>query len=381
MESDTIQPGTRRIKILHIIGSLGVGGCEKQLLGLCQRMDKKLFDLSVCWYSDTPDAMSNEFADVGVRLYFFDKFSMPLWRFFATLRRTIIEASPDIVHTWMYSANFWGRWAAVTAGIKHLVASDRIEVKNARIIERLSEKLLAKKTVRLANTRAVAESLSAWYGISLDTIKIVYNAVSFEPYNKTSARREIRQELGLPQEQKLVIMVASQKRHKNYPLFVRVAAIVCQKRVDVTFVSIGRQDIQQELDVLIKESGLEDRIRFVGQKNDIGRWLAAADVFCLTSNFEGLPNAVLEAMLAEVPVVCTNFAGIDEIIPDADHGVIVPLDNEWAMARGIMELIDNQNYARTLGSNARDFVQKKFSWHTLTDHMTALYVNLIKQNF
>lgn len=372
-------PDVKKTRILHIIGSLGVGGCEKQLLGLCQRLDRNRFDLSVCWYSDTADVLYKEFADAGVALYFFDKFSMPVWRFFITLRNTIRDVSPHIVHTWLYSANFWGRWAALTAGIKHIIASDRIEVKNARIIEQLSEKLLLERTLRLANTRAVAKSLSRWYGIPLETIRIIHNAVSLEPYDRILARREIRQELGFPQEQKLVVMVASQKRHKNYPLFVRTASVVCKKRRDVTFIGIGRQDIQNELDVLIERFGLKDRIRFVGQKKDINRWLAAADVFCLTSNFEGLPNVVLEAMLAKLPVVCTNFAGIDEIIPDSEHGIIVPLDNEWAMGREIMKVLDNPDYARTLGVNAHDFAQERFSWNALVSQMTSVYQDLIKQ--
>ncbi len=372
-------PAAKKISILHVIGSLGVGGCEKQLLGLCQRLDKNLFDLAVCWYSDTPDALYKEFADAGVTLYFFDKFSMPIWRFFVTLRNTIKVISPDIVHTWLYSANFWGRWAAVTAGVKHIIASDRNEVKIVRIIGQLSEKLLAKKTLRLANTAAVAKSLSRWYGIPLETIRIVYNAVSLEPCDKILARSEIRRELGLPQDHKLVVMVASQKRHKNYPLFIRTAAIVCNKRADVTFIGIGRQDIQTELDVLIKRAGLDEKILFIGQKKDINRWLAAADVFCLTSNFEGLPNAVLEAMLAEVPVVCTNFAGVDEIIPDAKHGIIVPLDDEGTMAQEIINLFENQDYARVLGVNARDLVQARFSWNALISQMTSIYQSLIKQ--
>src|ERR1041384_4549746 len=104
------QAPQHKVRIMHILGQLAVGGCEKQLLQLCKRMDPGRYDLTVCWYTRFPQELGDEFAKAGVRLVFLDKFQLPRWKFFFELVRTIRRIQPDIVHTWMYSANAWGRW-------------------------------------------------------------------------------------------------------------------------------------------------------------------------------------------------------------------------------------------------------------------------------
>ncbi|MHC4443326.1 MAG: glycosyltransferase [Planctomycetota bacterium] len=370
----------RKIRLLHIIEQLGVGGCETQLLKLCKRFDKSRFDLAVCWYAVRPDCQHEKFADAGAKTIFLEKKSMPAWRFFRKLRRIVKEASPDIVHTWMYSANFWGRWAAVTNRIPHIVASNRVEARSSHIIDRVYERLLINKTLRLANSKAVAESLEYYYGVPVERTKIIYNAVELAPCDRKAARSEIRQELGLPENQKLVLMVARLWPQKNWPMFVRSGAQVCKQRSDVTFIGAGYGPMQDKLETLIDELGMKERVRLVGLRNDIHRWYAAADVFCLTSDYEGFPNVVLEAMHTGLPVVCTSFNGADEVINHPHVGKIVPLDDHNAMAQQINMLLDDSARCQSLGNNAKSRAQRHFSWDVLVHTMESLYEGLIQQN-
>src|SRR5213078_3979077 len=101
--------------------------------------------------------------ELGIPVLVFDKLSMTPWRFFLRLSALIRKVAPDIVHTWLYSANFWGRWAALQHGVPCLIASDRsiLPRRNIgrRLVERISETFLAPRTARLANSIAVARSL------------------------------------------------------------------------------------------------------------------------------------------------------------------------------------------------------------------------------
>jgi len=367
-----------KIKLLHIIATLHVGGTEMQLLELCRRMNHDRFDLSLLWYTRAQGSMEQQFSDAGVRVYFQDKFAMPLWRFGLRMRRTVGQIAPDIVHTWLYSGNSWGRWAARACGVRCIVASDRNEIVDQNPIVRLSEKLLAGRTVRLANSQPVACSLYDSYGLPPDHTRIIRNAVQIETCDRDAARAEIRTELGLPPDQKIVLMVARQCLSKNYPMFVRAGQLVCGQREDVTFVGVGRADMSEELEGLIVSLGVSGRVRLVGERSDGHRWRAAADVFCLTSNDEGFPNAVLEAMGAGLPVVCTEFGAARELIENSEVGVLVPLNDEQALGREIFRLLDEEARRTRLGAAARALVQAEYTWDHLVETMETLYAQLLR---
>ena len=364
----------RRIRILHIIEQLGVGGAERQLLGLLPRMDRARFEHRICYFRQKADSLDWRFRELGIPTTFVDKDGLSLPRFFNELRRAIRTAGPDIVHTWLYVANFWGRWAAVSAGVHRLIASDRAEIEQGGALLRVHERLLASRTLRLANSRAVAMTLHRCCGLPLDEIRVIYNAVDLPPCDPRQAREEIRRELGLPAEHRLVIMVARQAREKNYPMFFRVAGRVTAGRPGVTFVALGRLDLKEEMDKVLAELKIGDRIRVIGSRSDVHRWLAAADVFCLTSDREGFPNVVIEAMTAGLPVVCTDFGSAREVIGEEGAGVLVPRNDDTAMARAVERLLDDPEERTTLGQRARQRAEGCFGWPRLVAEMENLYL-------
>jgi glycosyltransferase involved in cell wall biosynthesis len=380
---------SQKIKILHIIGVLGLGGCEKQLLELCKRLDKTQFELSLIWYSympgfkDTAYTMENAFKQTGIQTIHFDKFSMPLWKFILQLRNIIKSIDPDIVHTWLYSANFWGRWAALTCGVPRLFASYRVEVKenvDNNMVTRISERLLSSRTCKLANSRAVARSLEKYYGIPQNKIYIIYNAITDVPIEVKAARRDIRRELGVPEDEKIVLMVARQHKQKNYPMFIRVAKQVYQQKDAVTFIGVGRCDIMEELNAVINQYNIQHKVIFVGERDDVYRWLAAADVFCFTSDYEGFANAILEAMVAGLPVITTDFPGVEEIITMPDMGIIVPRNDDMTMAKEVIKILDNPLAAQHISRAAKISVMETFTWDKLLHKIQSLYQGMATDN-
>lgn len=366
----------QRVRILHIIEQLGVGGAEKQLLGLLSRMDGNRFRHSIICFRDMPDSMGDRFRDLGIPVTCMHKHGQAIPRFFSRLSGEVRAARPDIVHTWLYSANFWGRWAALVARVPRVVASDRAEVERTCLLITLYERLLARRTVRLANSRAVADSLHRYYGLSEERIRVIYNGVSLPECDRAQVRSEIRAELGLPADQRIVMMLGRQTREKNYPMFLRAGYIICSRRSDVTFLAVGRQDCKEEIDRVRAEIGMPDRVRWIDAKPDVQRWLGAADVFCFTSNHEGFPNAVLEAMYAGLPVVCADFDSAHEVLEEGLSGIIVPRNDERVLAREVDALLDDPQRRAALGDRAGDRARALFSWGVLVERMEALYLSL-----
>jgi glycosyltransferase involved in cell wall biosynthesis len=377
-ESTETRP-ERPLTVLHIIPTLGVGGTERQLVKLLPRMDRSRFRQALCFYTRS-ETLEGLLHAAGIPTIFLDKFAMPGWSFFRRLRRAIREVRPDIVHTWLYSANVWGRLAAVSCGVRTIVASDRgmADAAPAHLI--LFERLLAGRTVRTANSRAAAASLSGRYGLALDGIRVIVNAVDEVPEAPEDSRRALRRSLGLPEEGRLVLMVARQSVEKNHPMYFRVAAQVGRRRPDVTFVALGHQFRPAALREALARSGAERFVRLVDQKEDVPRWLGAADVFCLTSNHEGLPNVVLEAMAAGVPVVCTDFASAREIVTDDEVGIVVGRDDDAAMTDAVLALLEDEGRRRRMAAAGRRHVRECFGWDRLVREMETLYESAARRD-
>lgn len=367
----------KKIRLLHVIGQLRRGGCELQLLGLCERLDKDRFDLSVCYYTKEGEELDQEFVRAGVRTVFFDKFAMPVWRFFLRLRRVMKETAPDIVHTWMYSANFWGRLAAVSCGVPHLIASERGEVRLSGPVDRAAERFFQRRTLRMANSRFLASSLEQHFGLPADQTRIVYNGVGFELPDRGVAGPRLRRELGLPRESLIVLTVGRIGFPKNYKMLVRVVERLHRSGSEAVFAIVGTGPEEAAIRQQVHDAGLDGKVRFLGFRGDVPSLLAAADLFCFTSDSEGFPNAVLEAMLAGLPVVCTDFPSAREMIFDPKAGILVPRDDDEGMAREIDALLKEPARREAVGLAARRHVQEHFSWERMTGRMTAIYEGLV----
>ncbi len=363
------------MRILHIIGQIGVGGCERQLLELCRRMDRKRFQFAVCYYSPNPDNMVSEFEDAGARLYYVNKFGgISLWRFFQTLRGFIRDFRPDVIHTWQNSPNWWGRLAGLSCGYRRFIASDRTLTQYPWPY-RLLEVFLGGRTIRTANTAAVADWLTQTLKIRRDAIRVIHNAVELPPVDRAAARTDVRAELGVLPETPIVLTVGRQTAAKNYPMFYRVARRVARQRPDVVFVSAGHGEEEPHLRDLHRQMGLGRTVRMLGLRHDVARLMAGADVFCLCSRWEGFPNVLVEAMASGLPVVSTAFPGVKEVLEDEGNrlGVLVDIDGDEEMAARIVELLADSTRRDALGRAGRESVQRRFSWPRLVTQMEQLY--------
>jgi glycosyltransferase involved in cell wall biosynthesis len=360
------------LKILHIIPTLGIGGTERQLVRLLPRLDGRRFRQTVCHYTRC-DSLEEQLHAGGVRTVFIPKEDLAAWRFLSRLRRVVRDERPDVVHTWLYSGNFWGRLAALTSGVRSLVASDRGMVEPIPWPLRIYERLLAPFTVRLVNSGAAADSLVRHYGLRPGGIRVLRNAVDRAPAVDPGVRERIRGALGLPAAQRIALLVGRQAVEKNHAMFFRVARRVGAVRPDVTFVAVGHLVEPEALRRRLEESGAAPHVRIVDAQPEIAEWLAAADVYLMTSDREGLPNALLEAMAMGLPVVCTAFGSAREVVPDETVGIVVPRDDDGAMAAAVLALLDDAPRRRALGEAARARVAAAFGWARLVGEMEALY--------
>ena len=183
------------------------------------------------------------------------------------------------------------------------------------------------------------QRVRGFLGVRDQRMKVLYNAVDPPNRNVQADRAEVRRELGLGPEQKLVLMVGRLTEAKDHPTLFCAAQRVLAIDPPVTFLCAGHGELEAALRRELAERKLTDRVRLLGLRRDVPRLLSAADVFCLTSRFEGFPNAVAEAMAAGLPVVCTRFEGVEEVVQDGRTGLLVGVGDDEALARRVGELL------------------------------------------
>ena len=154
---------------------------------------------------------------------------------------------------------------------------------------------------------------------------------------RRSEREGARAELGVGEEL-LVATVANLRAQKDYPTMLEAARRLIDAAEPVRFVSVGQGPLAETLEAERNRLGLADRFQFLGYRDDPVRVLVAADVFCLSSRFEGLPIAMLEAMAAGLPVVATSVGGIPAVVRHQRDGLLVPPGDPAALAAAIANL-------------------------------------------
>lgn len=365
------------IKLLHIIPTLDRAGAEKQLALLACGLPRDEFDVHVCAltrggpYERTLREANIPVTVVGKK-FKLDPFA--LWK----LTRLVRTLRPDLVHTWMFTANFYGRLAADWAGVALTVASERNVDRWKSWGHRLIDRRLARRTDRiLANSQGVA----AFYerlGIDRSKLRVIYNGI--QPHKATSGdRAALRRELGIPAEAHVFGFVGRLARQKRVRDIIWATDLLGVIRDDVYFVIVGDGPLRDQLVQFARDTKMLDRVLFLGHRSDVPQLLRMMDVLWLASDFEGMPNVVLEAMAAGLPVVATNISGTNELVVEGETGFLVPVGDLAGFARQTRKLIEDKELACRMGRAGQKRALEQFSVETMIREHVRLYRELTHQ--
>jgi glycosyltransferase involved in cell wall biosynthesis len=290
-----------------------------------------------------------------------------------------------VVHTHTSKAGALGRIAATVCRVPVVVHTFHGHVFDAyfspfktRLVV-AAERMLARGAHALvAVTPRVRRDVLA-RGIGADgKVVVVSLGLDLDPLLAAPARRgELRRELGVPPDAPLVGIVARLVPVKAHEVFLQAAKAIAPVRPDIVFLIVGDGDRRAELEGAARAAGLGSRVRFLGWRADLDRIHADLDVVVLTSKNEGSPIALIEAMAAARAVVSTRAGGVEDVVTDGETGVVVPVGDASAVARAILDLIEDPARAARLGVAARASVVARFGSGRLVGDIDALYQRLL----
>jgi len=364
------------VKICYVIGQLDRGGAERQLYELAKGINRGVFHPVVvslssggCWVE--------EFRKLGIQVIELQRRKNRELSRLSRLIRLFRTIRPDIVHTYLYSANSYGRIAAIVTGVPVIIASERSlpEVgKDKSRRQVFIDRILALFSHGIiCNSRKAAETLVERYSFDPGKVFTVHNGISTDDFFK---------ETGIAGKartgQKVVGTVGRLHPSKNHRLFLDAARLVLERTGSghLKFIIIGDGESRGELERHAQRSGIADNVVFAGERMDVPAMLKGMDVFVMSSLYEGLSNAIMEAMLAGLPVVATDAGGNRELVVDGETGFLCPLDDASSLAERILYLLGNGREAVLMGARGRERVIREFSVEKMVRATEKIYREL-----
>ncbi|MGH7869500.1 MAG: glycosyltransferase, partial [Candidatus Dormibacteraceae bacterium] len=268
------------------------------------------------------------------------------------LRSLFQERNYDVVHGFKMAAEVYAALVGAWAGVPRRFGSFR-SIYNLSskycLLHFLVDKLL---DAWIVNSVIGADSMARKTRISARKIVMLPNGVSAEMFATPLRAKDAKARLGLCESSVVVTMIARLEPGKNHRMLIDAAAQVVGQASKTTFLVVGKGSLERALRDYASQRGLSSNMSFLGQRSDVVEILAATDIAVMSSDFEGLPNSVIESMAAGKPLVCTSYPGYDQIIIPGSTALISPCGQADEFAENILRLILDQSLRSRLASNA-----------------------------
>lgn len=364
---------TKKIKILYVITSLGIGGAERLLLSYLKLLDHKKYDFHVIALWEKPNDLLQEiskYCDVTI-LQIQSRFT-PLVVF--QLAKLIKLQNPDIIHSHLFQARFYTSIAHLISRRGILITHKHNNVNprkhNIFILLEMISILSGKKVIAISNS--VKRSLNKFELIPSKKIFVLYNGIDYDKFFKIAESNKISKEKPI-----VIGTVCRLETQKGISYLLLAMRIILTKFPSVQLEIVGDGSLLHELQSLTKDLGISNSVKFFGKFADVIPFYKKMHIFVLPSLYEGFGIVLLEAMAAGIPVIATNVDGIKEVVIDGESGILIPARNPEAIADAVLKLIENPQLADKLV----DAGLKRSKSFDIKEHVMKLenfYVNLLR---
>jgi len=370
-----------KIRILHIIESLGSGGAERVLLTNLTYLDKDRF-YNVVAYLYNDEFFLSDLKEIGVKTYSLNLKN--IYQPFAAINRIIkiIKSEKiDIVHTNLFGADIYGRIAAKLTGVSHVITTlhnlgyRRSFVFNKRkILDIITSKLSGCNFIAVSN--AVKKSTEQQLGIR--DIKIIYNSIDIDKFVPLGEKERagIRSILDIKKDTYLLTDVGRLDFDKGHELLLKALALEKSKSNDFVLLLIGDGPAEQNLKDLCIKLGIQEKVKFLGRRKDIRDIVGCSDLFILPTINEGFGIVILEAMALKIPCVASNIDGIKEIIDNDVNGILAQ-PTPVALSEAISSVVKDKNKKTEITDNAYIKVTSKFNIRGNIKKLEDIYIGLL----
>ena len=377
----------QRVKVAHIITRLDLGGAQQNTLYTSRHLDPRRFDVVLlCGAGGVLDAEARS----GARIVLVKNLvrAVSPWRDLAAfweLRRILRAERPAVVHTHSSKAGILGRFAAWAAGVPVVIHTfhgfgfhDR-QSWWAKGLYVLVERWAAALATALVFVSRSNQDYARRHGLGdPGRYVLIRSGVKLSDYPARCDAAGKKRSLGLAPDARVILSVGNFKPQKNPEDFLTLARQVAAADSRAAFVFVGDGPLRGKLEAGLAQAGLQGRFLLAGWRRDVAELLAASDVFVLTSYWEGLPRALVEAMKSGVVPVCYATDGVIDLVRDGENGYLIAPGDTDAMARRVLGLLSDEPARRRLAAAAADSVGMEFDIDHMVRQQEDLYLRLLR---
>jgi glycosyltransferase involved in cell wall biosynthesis len=376
---------SRPIRVLELRSVRGTGGGpEKTILLGSARTDPTRFAITVCYIRDDRDAVfSIDSKAAGLPVDYVElrerhSFDPSIWR---QLRQLIHDRSIDIVHAHEYKTDLLAWLLSKVESITPMATAHGWTGHSWRerwLYYPIDKRLMAVFPRILSVSDDIRTELIR-HGAKPQRVTTVLNGIDHQRFRRDRSREKtIRRQLGIGDDQMIVGAVGRLEPQKRFDLLIDALAELRTSHSQLTLVIVGDGSLRRTLSDQITRLGLPSSCLLLGQRADIIDLHHAFDVFVQSSDYEGTPNAVLEAMALETPVVATGVGGTAQLIRHGVDGLIVPPGNVAALGDAIRAMLSDRGAAEVFARSARQRIETDLSFDARMTAVEAIYTELFQ---
>jgi glycosyltransferase involved in cell wall biosynthesis len=372
--------------VLYVIDELlQLGGAERNLVRILRHLPRDRYRPFVLTFRLNPEVRDFRTLPCPVEVYpVYNLYGPDALRYAPRLLRWIRRERIRIVHTFFETADLWAGSVAKLGSDAVLISSRRdLGIQRNWRLNILYRMLGA----MFDQVQVVSDQVGAYVieadRVAPDKVVTVPNGIELDLIPERGSGAELCSRLNLPAGRPVIATVSNIRKVKGIDVLVRTAAEVCRKHPEALFVVAGKvldAAYQAELELLARELGVRENVRFVGQVEDPLQLLAQSDIFLLPSRSEGMSNALLEAMASSLPAVATGVGGNCQLIQDGETGFLTPPEDAGAAAARIVELLENPALAHSLGQAARTLIEREYSADAVVALLMRQYEQLLERS-
>ncbi|MBZ0168797.1 Glycosyltransferase, group 1 family protein [Candidatus Methylomirabilis lanthanidiphila] len=377
------------IPILYTIPRLSIGGAQTHLLEVLRLLNRRRFSpLLCCLATDQGDSsyliqqvreLEVPMIDAGIRNVPNSLIRPHTFLQMARVARILRNYGVQVVHSYLFPANWFGTLTARLARVPVTIASKR----NVDVYTQATDRWACRMINRLADrvtavSQTVRDHVHQTEGCPLEKIVVIPNGVDANRLRWTACElTDTKEVLGAVAGEAVIGTIARLVWYKGLEYLLKAAALIVGRQPSVRFVVVGDGPLRRPLEEKARALRLNGAVRFLGAVPNASSLLPGFDIFVLSSLWEGMSNSLLEAMAAGKPVVATDVGGGSEVVLEGKTGFLVPPKDPEALADAVLRLLAAPDLARNLGVAGRVRVESKFTLEIMVARLEELYDSLL----
>jgi glycosyltransferase involved in cell wall biosynthesis len=367
------------IPVLHIIKSLGRGGAEILLPETLRRHNQQKYAFHYIYFLPWKNQVVADIEQAGGKVVCLPaRGNMEMLMHVRRIVSYIKKHGIRLIHCHLPWAGIVGRLAGQLAGIPVVYTEHNKWERYHRLTYYANKFSFSRQQKVIAVSGEVAQSIKKHYGRSFPEVQVILNGIDTTRFARNiPLDRDVRQELGIAPDTIVIGIACVFRAQKRLTAWLEVAAQLHQEFPQLRFLIVGDGVLRNEINRKAQLLGSEAYVHFAGLQADTRPWLKAMDIFMMTSEFEGLPIALLEAMSMECMPACTAAGGIPELVHHHKNGLLAPVEDPLQLATLLAQCLNNPQQLAAMKKAARETVVTSFDMRKMVGELEDVYDQLI----